>query len=220
MKNLFSALILSIFVSSCSEKNEVHKSTSSMIGDIVSASENQINEGDEKLLDNDYICENDAFISVLEELPNEESNAYRIKITSKDGKKEFIKVLDTRPRMSKIVECNSTYTVVGFPCGGPCYSQVFVFTDENKPIEQFDYVQRVEGNDNIIAHIKDEEFEKLIVHNLLNGRELIVDISDRYLLNYSQMDSLILKKDKLILYYEAVDKQYKTKIVDLKSLLQ
>jgi hypothetical protein len=109
--------------------------------------------------------------------------------------------------------------VVGFPCGGPCYSQVFIFTDNKRPIEQYNYSQKIKNNQNIIAHIKNEQFEKLIIHNFFNSKELIVDISDSNLWNYGQMDSMLVKKNNLILYYKSVKKTSKSKTIDLKSIL-
>lgn len=170
-------------------------------------------------LDTFYNCESTNFISVLEEIPNRNSNAYKITIISKNGKDKITKILDTRPEMSKIKYCNDLYTVVGFSCGGPCYSQVFVFTDKNRPTEQYSYVQKVKNNPNIIAHIKNEEFEKLIIHNFLNSKELIVDLSDINRWNYGQMDSILIKKDKLILYYLTVNNENTTKTVALKTIL-
>jgi hypothetical protein len=174
---------------------------------------------DEKYLDSVYKCESNDFISKLEEIPNRKSNAYKITIASKKGKNKITKILDTRPRMSHINYCNELYTVVGFPCGGPSYSQVFIFTDKNRPIEQYNYSQKVKNNQNIIAHINNEEFEKLIIHNLLNSKELIVDISDSNMWNYGQMDSMIVKRNNLILYYVTDKKKNKIKTIDLKTIL-
>ncbi|MDI1255964.1 MAG: hypothetical protein PSV16_07665 [Flavobacterium sp.] len=176
-------------------------------------------KSDEKFLDSIYNCENSNFTSVLEEIPNRSSNAYKITITSKKGEKKITKILDTRPTMSQINYCNDLYTVVGFPCGGPCYSQVFIFTDKNRPVEQYDYAQEVKNNQNIIAHIKNEEFEKLIIHNFLNSKELIVDIPDSNFWNYGQMDSMLVRKDNLVLYYVSVKKKNKTKTINLKTIL-
>jgi hypothetical protein len=185
----------------------------------VKSSETNDSLSDNLFLDSIYICKNDKYVSVLEEIPNQNSNAYKLTITSKKENHKITKILDTRPRMSRIVDCNDLYTVVGFPCGGPCYSQVFIFTDKDRPIEQYSYAQKVKNNQNMIAHIKNEEFEKLIIHNFLNGKELIVDISDCDMWNYGQMDSITVKKNNLILFYVSVQKKNKTKTIDLKTIL-
>lgn len=174
---------------------------------------------DEKYLDSIYNCENDKFSSTLEEIPNQESNAYKITITSKHSNDKFSKLLDIRPRMSKINYCNELYTVVGFPCGGPCYSQVFIFTDKNRPNEQYAYSQEVKNDPTIIGHIKDEKFEKLIIHNFSNSKELTVDISDMSWWNAGQVDSMVVKNDNLILYYQLENKTQKAKKVYLKPIL-
>ncbi len=172
-----------------------------------------------EFLDSTYKCENAKFSSVLEEIPNRDSNAFKLTITSKENKNKFTKILDTRPGMSKINYCNDLYTVVSFPCGGPCYSQVFIFTDKNRPIEQYAYSQEVKNNSTIIGHIKDEEFEKLIIHNFLNSKELTVDISDMSYWNSGQLDSMVIKNDNLILYYQSKNEKQKTRSVNLKSIL-
>lgn len=172
-----------------------------------------------KFSDSIYKCENSNFISELEEISNRNSDSYKLTITTKNGKNKIIEILDTRPTMSKIDYCNDLYTVVGFPCGGPCYSRVFVFTDKNRPIEQYAYAQQVKNNKNIIAHIKDEEFEKLIIHNFSNSKELIVDISDANLLNYGQMDSLVSTKNNLVLYYSSNKNKNIVKKVKIKMLM-
>jgi hypothetical protein len=114
--------------------------------------------------------------------------------------------------------CEKDYVVVGFACGGPCYSQVFIFTD-NRENKQFDYGQRISNNSNIIAHIKDEEFEKLIIHNFKNGKELIVNNSDIDWMYYGQMDTLYLLGSTLKLEYQTENKQTKKKSVSLKQIM-
>ncbi|MCL9806895.1 hypothetical protein NAT51_15270 [Flavobacterium amniphilum] len=158
-------------------------------------------ESEKRFLDSLYNRESIKFISVLEEIPNRDTDAYKLTITSKDGKSKIVKILDVRPKMSKISYCNDLYTVVGFPCGGPCYSRVFVFTDKDRPTEQYSYSQEVKNNPNLITHIQDEEFGKLIIHNFSNSKELTVDISDANSQIYGQMDSMVVQKDNLVLYY-------------------
>ena len=217
---MYFVFLLLIFAS-CQKnsKQDNNASTSKKENRLTDSTKQKSIELEKKFLDSIYDCENSKFSSVLEEIPNRNTDAYKLTITSKDGKNKIIKILDTRPTMSKIDYCNDLYTVVGFACGGPCYSRVFVFTDKNRPIEQYAYTQEVKNNPNIIAHIKDEEFEKLIIHNFLNSKELKVDISDANLLNYGQMDSLLIKKDNLILYYSSKKNKKITKKINLKEIL-
>lgn len=173
-----------------------------------------------RFYDSLHDCESFQYISKLEEIPNADSNAYKLTISSKDGKKQFSKILNTRPGMSQINYFNDLYTVVGFSCGGPCYSQVFVSTDENKPTEQFAYGQKVKNNPNFIVHIQDEEFKELIVYNFENKKELFVDISDNNYWNYGQMDSIIMKNESLFVYYMNEKHKAIKKVVNLKPILK
>ena len=196
--------------------------------DIPSMKETQINVHRKEKLDiykqhfYDSLHNRESFlyISKLEEIPNRDSNAYKLTISLKNGKKRFTKILNTRPECSRINYCNDLYTVVGFSCGGPCYSQVFVFTDENIPSEQFGYSQKVKDNPNFIVHISNEEFKELIIHNFKNGKELAVDISDNNFWNYGQMDSIIIKNESMLIYY--INEKHKEikKEVPLKPILK
>ena len=220
MKLYFAILIITFLSCQKDSKQDKSNESTSRKDNISSEKPNANNfEREKEFLDSIYNCENSKFISVLEEIPNQNSDAYKLTITSKNGNGKFTKILDTPPHMSQIHYCNDLYTEVGFPCGGPCYSRVFVFTDKNRPIEQYTYAQKVKNNSNFIAHIKDEEFEKLIIHNFLNSKELIVDISDAILLNYGQMDSLLIRKDNLVLYYESNKNKSIVKKVNLKKIL-
>jgi hypothetical protein len=167
-----------------------------------------------------YNRESFRYISKLEEIPGRDSNAYKLTISLKNGKKLFTKILNTRPEASQINYCNDLYTVVGFSCGGPCYSQVFVFTDENRPTEQYGFGQKVKNNPNFIVHIRNEGFKELIIHNFKNSKELVVDISDNNYWNYGQMDSIIMKNESLLVYY--INKKHKEikKVVNLKPILK
>ena len=111
-------------------------------------------ERDKAFLDSLYTCKCDQFVSKLEEIPNKNSNAYRIIIKSKDRTWKKSKLINTRPLMSRISYCNEFYTVVSFACGGPCHSELFVFTKEDRPDEQYAYTQIVKNNPNIISYIK------------------------------------------------------------------
>lgn len=171
-----------------------------------------------KFLDSLYTCECDQFISKLEEIPNKDSNAYRITIKSKKGAWKKSKLINTRPVMSRISYCNEFYTVVSFACGGPCHSELFVFTSDERPDEQYSYAQEVKNNPNIIGHIKNEEFEKLILHNLKNNKEMTADISESGLYNYGQMDSMIIKNGNIILHYSTETELHETKTINIKPI--
>lgn len=210
--------IITLLLFSC--QNGQHSSDSVQNEERMVTSSKQVSStADQAFLDSIYTCENEWFYSKLEELPDRDSNAYRITISSKKGNWKKTSELDVRPRASRMNYCNELYTVVGFSCGGPCYSQVFVFTDPNRPNEQYDFGQPVNNAPHLIAHIEDEEFETLILHNFRNGNELEVDISDGNPYNYGHMDSILVKGKNVILFYPSQKEQPITKVVSLSSIL-
>lgn len=210
-------LIFTLLTLSC--KNSKEEKPIQKINEVSNKTSSRNNKSEKKTSDSDYSCENNNFISTLEEIPNTETNAYKITIHSKTTNDSIVKLLDTRPKMSRISYCNELYTVVGFSCGGPCYSRVFIFTEKNRENEQYSYTQTIKNNPNIIAHIKDENFDRLIIHNFLNNKELAVNISNSNPWNYGQMDSIIEKKENLMLYYQSKKGKQIIKKVNLKNLL-
>lgn len=176
-------------------------------------------ERDKTFLDSLYTCECDQFISKIEEIPNKDSKAYRITIKSIDGTWKKSKLINTRTEMSRISFCNEYYTVVSFACGGPCHSELFVFTKQHRTDEQYEYTRIVKNNPNIISYIRDEEFEKLIFRNFLNNKEMVVNNPESGLYNYGQMDSIIMKKETIILYYSTESEKHETKTINIKSIL-
>lgn len=220
MKIYLSLLVLILI--SCQSKSEdktVNNSTSS-IQVIKSNDFEKIDEDEKRFRDSLYNRMSNSYISKLEEIPDRDSNAYKLTISLKNGEKQFSKILNTRPKASLINYCNDLYTVVGFSCGGPCYSQVFVFTDENRPTKQFAFAQRVTGNPNYIAHIKEEEFEKLIVHNLDNGKELTIINSDINWMSYGQMDTLYIDGKYLKIEYQTQNNSIRKKSISLQQLIK
>ncbi|NUY82205.1 hypothetical protein HUK80_14975 [Flavobacterium sp. MAH-1] len=164
-------------------------------------------------------CTNENYRSILREIPDRSTNAYELTITSKNHKLQLNTFLDVRPKMSRITYCNDLCTVVGFACGGPCYSRVFVFTDKNRPQEQYEYAVQAKNSINFISHIEDEDFEHLIIRNLSNSKTMTVDVPDMNLWVYGQPDSIIVKKQILMLYYQAKNQKQVSKRVSLKPIL-
>lgn len=216
---IFTTLLIVILLSCQNASNEKSVKNSNTFNLEKKTNEiEKIDENEKRFRDSLYYRESDHFISKLEEIPNRDSNAYKLTIFSKNGVKQFTKILNTRPQMSMINYCNDFYTVVGFPCGGPCYSQVFVFTDENRPLEQYNFGQSITGNPTIIAHIKNEEFETLLVRNLKNGKEIPIDISDAAPFNFGQMDTLYLSEQNLEIQYLTKNHKTRKRTISLKKI--
>jgi hypothetical protein len=166
-------------------------------------------------------CENAIYEATLHEDTRLDSNAFTLTINFNKNLKEKAYKLDLPPGRGKINYCTDEYVTLGFSCGGPCYARVFVFLDKNKPIKIFGYCQRVTSNDNIITHIEDEEFENLIIHNLKNGKEMIVSIENCHDLNFPcLLDSAYMINNNLVLEYDASSDNPKKKIVNIRKILK
>lgn len=217
MKYLASVLLL-FFVHQYRNMIDINKTTES---DIFRSepTNSLLIERDQAFLDSLYTCECEQFISKLEEIPYKDSNAYRITISSADGAWEKSKLINTRPEMSRITFCNELYTTVSFACGGPCHSELFVFTEQDRSDEQYGYSQIVKNSPDIISYIRNEEFEKLILHNFMNSKEMTVNISEAGFYNYGQMDSMILENSNVILYYSTETEKHGTKTVNIRPIL-
>ncbi len=174
---------------------------------------------EKRFRDSLYTGESDNYISKIEEIPNREENAYRIIIKSKYGSWEKTKIINTRPTMSKISYCNDLYTVVSFPCGGPCHSEVFVFTNKTRPDEQYDYTEPVKNKPNIITHFRNEEFENIIVRNLANNKEMKINISEIALFSWDFIDSISMNKNRLEIHYTKSNDLHKIKTTDIQKIL-
>ena len=164
-------------------------------------------------------CDNSIYSAALEEDKTKGNDSCILRINQVGKTNDKIEILNVPADRSSINYCDKDYVVVGFASGGPGYSQVFVFTDgrENK---QFDYGQKISNNPNIIAHIRNEEFEKLIIHNLNNGKEQIVENPDINWMQYGQMDTMYIAGNTLKLEYQTVNKQTKKKSISLNDILK
>lgn len=164
-------------------------------------------------------CNNTVYLSRLAENKSLDSNAFILSIESLDGKLVRKDTMDLPLGLAAIRTCTDDYTLISFACGGPCYTEVFVFIKQDRPNEYFSYSQRVEGNSNLIAHIRNEEFETLIVRNFDTKKELKVDISDAAELTYGVMESLHVEKNNLVVYYYSNTNKLTKKTVKLNAIL-
>lgn len=213
--------VLIVFLIGCQSKtvDKAETVTESSVKNSKSKDLEKLDEDEKRFRDSLYTRESDKYISKIEEIPNCENDAYRITIKSKNGKWKKTKVIDTRPQMSRISYCNDLYTVVSFPCGGPCHSEVFVFTSETRPNEQYDYVEIAKNKPNIITHFRNEEFENLIVRNLNNNKEMTVEVSKHSFFGIEFIDSIILNKNILNIHYTSEEEKQKVKTTNINSIL-
>ncbi len=166
-------------------------------------------------------CDNNSFIAILEENLEADSNAFILTLKTKKGDVKKVQILNVRPSFSQINYCTKDYVVVGFSCGGPCYSQVFISIKDNETNQQFDYANRVSGEYNIITHFENEEFDNLIVQNLDNGKRLNVNIRNCEQIEYSPcyMDTQYIINNRLFLEYDSESKHPKKKTIGLQKIL-
>jgi hypothetical protein len=167
------------------------------------------------------VCESDNYVSILEGIKDKTSNyAYKMTIISKKNGVKVTKIINPQPKQSTISYCTDSSAVVGFSCGGPCYNRTFIFIDKNKPNEQYLYQQEIKNNLDLIAHVREEDnYEKLIIHNFKNNKELVVDISEQSFYIYGRMDSIIYNNGHIFLHYYSKEKKKKTKKVNLKAIM-
>ena len=152
---------------------------------------------------------------------SEDKYRYNYNVIVGNSKREvlFSKRIDARPGFSKIISCNDKYVVVGFPCGGPCTANFFIFTDIKREPEVYGYVQFIAEHPQIITYIEDEVFENLIIRNLDNDKEKIVHNPDIISHQYGKMDSTSLMNNKLTLYYQTEENKTRIKKIDLSRIL-
>ncbi|MFA7272640.1 MAG: hypothetical protein WC044_02165 [Crocinitomicaceae bacterium] len=164
-------------------------------------------------------CDDSNYSAVLEEDKTKGNDSCIIRINQVGKAIDKSEILNVPADRSSINYCEKDYVVVGFACGGPCYSQVFVFTDGREK-KQFDYGQKVSNNPNLIAHLRNEEFEKLIIHNFKNGKELIIQNPDINWMQYGQMDTIYTTGNDLKLEYQTENKQTKKKSISLIDIIK
>lgn len=203
----------------CQSKPVSKTDSETSIEDVKSKELEKLEESEHHFRDRLYTRESDHYISKIEEIPNREDDAYRITIKSKNGSWKKTKIINTRPHMSRISDCNDLYTVVSFPCGGPCHSEVFVFTSKTKADEQYDYVEIVKNKPNMITHFRNEEFENLIVRNLTSNKEMNINISEIKLFSLDFIDSVCLNKNELHIFYTTQNDKQKIKTTNVKAIL-
>ena len=164
-------------------------------------------------------CNNAVYSSKLAENKSLDKNAFILSIETLDGKLIRKDTLDLPLGLAAIRTCTDDYTLIRFSCGGSCYTEVFLFTKEDRPNEYFSFSQQVKDKPNLITHIRNEEFETLIIYNFDTKKELKVDISDASKMNYGIMESLNVENNNLILHYFSNANQLTKKTVNIKAIL-
>jgi hypothetical protein len=214
MRNKFISLtIISFFVFGCqnSSSSDSKNSEQSKTDEPIVEKPNQIIPIDS--------CDSPYYTAFLEGYENSRYDTCFLTIKSLEN--ELIKKVDLNlpADRTSIKNCEQEFVVLGFSCGGPCYSRLFVFTDERKN-QHFAFAQNISNNSNLVAHIKNEEFEYLYVFNLKNQKELKIDISDNdWEVNYGQIDKLYVMSKNLVIEYQTVDKKTRRQIISLKRIL-
>lgn len=122
-------------------------------------------------------CLQSTYHARLLETHGVDSNAFTLEIDFYDQVKSSKRMLDLPSGRSKIMDCNEDFVIIGFACGGPCYADVFISLEGDKPDKTYGYSNRMLLDSHILAYIEGEEFDKQIIRNLESEAEIIVDIS-------------------------------------------
>lgn len=122
-------------------------------------------------------CLADTYHARLLETPGVDSNAFTLEIEFYDHVAPSKQILDLPPGRSKIIDCNEDFVIVSFACGGPCYADVFISSEGEKPNETYGYSNRMLLDSHILSYIEGEEFEKQRIRNLKSGEEITLNIS-------------------------------------------
>ncbi len=163
----------------------------------------------------DY-CESKLMVELEEDVTKGKDSCV-LRIRTLDRKLIKLETVNVPVDKSSITNCEEDYVVVGSSCGGPCYSKLFVFTDKRKN-KRFDYCHIVSNDPNLVIYVKNEDFDKLLVHNLKNSKEMEVDIDNdkQHPLIYGHLDKVYLVNQNLIINYSIENEGEKKKIVHLK----
>jgi hypothetical protein len=164
-------------------------------------------------------CESKLMVELEEDVTKGKDSCV-LRIRTLNRKLIKLETVNVPVDRSSITNCEEDYVVVGSSCGGPCYSRLFVFTDKRKN-RRFDYGNIVSNNPNLVTYIKNEDFDKLYVHNLSNSKEMAVEI-DNYQQNpliYGHLDTIYLTKNILNINYSIEKESNKKKIVNLEKIL-
>jgi hypothetical protein len=165
-------------------------------------------------------CET-KLLAELEEDRSKGKDTCILRIRTVDRKLIKMENLNVPVDRSSIENCEKDYVVVSSSCGGPCYSKLFVFTDKRKN-KRFDYCHIVSNDPNLVIYVKNEDFDKLLVHNLKNSKEMEVDIDNdkQHPLIYGHLDTVYLVNQNLIINYSIENEGMKKKIVHLEKILK
>ncbi|HLO53622.1 MAG TPA: hypothetical protein VK169_05000 [Saprospiraceae bacterium] len=154
----------------------------------------------------------------LEEFINFDSNAFKLTIV-KDGI-EKIQILDLPPGRTNIEYCSKDLIILGSACGGPCSSKDFIFVNDDRPNEGYQYCHIAENNEKIISYHVNEEFEIIKIRNLKNGKEMSSNISpcENQISYPCGISTLKVGKNKLFITFDSpehIPRQKEISIVEI-----
>lgn len=164
-------------------------------------------------------CRTDEFIYTISHNIKQNADGVIVKVKSLKGGNKKVERLDLNPDLTRIETCTDSHTVIYGSCGGPCSVRYFVFTEKDKPTEVYYYSYYVSNDSTFLTHIREENFERLLVRNLDNGKELIVDMSDADPEYFGNIDSMYFERGELVLHFPTRDLKPGRKVVNLDPIL-
>jgi hypothetical protein len=164
-------------------------------------------------------CSNNNYKVIMEEYINQEFNSFKLTLY-RNNKPQFFK-LNLTPGKTNIQICNHSYIVLSSACGGPCYGTDFIFLDSNRVQEGYMFSHIAENNENIITHHKDEEFETILIRNLINSKEIAINIgpcenNESYPCGIKKMK---VEKNILLITFDSPSQNPRVKEISINEIL-
>lgn len=164
-------------------------------------------------------CDNADYTAVLEEDKRLGMDSCIVRINPIGESTSKSEIIQIPADKSSIVDCTNEYIVIRSSCGGPCYTLTFVFTD-NRNKKQFDFAQRISNNVSLIGYFRNEEFEKLILHNLKTGKEQIVSTPNPKAMNFGKMETMLIQGNQLFIEYTTETNEVIKKVIEIQGVLK
>ena len=161
-------------------------------------------------------CSGSNYTAKLDGIEGEDIYEFTISLFDKNEKLIKRESLDLPNSLSSINKCTKDYVEIRLACGGQCYSEIFVFRDDRESM-QFYFSQTVHNSDHLIAHIRNESFDTIIVQSIYSSEEQHFILKDfDFGLYFEPIDNIWVHDDLISLKYKSTS----GKLVEIESKLK